>query len=105
MSFLDGKIGNRKNFLLRVRITDEQKKELDDMVAAYNTDMSNLTRQRLFRRPNIDYAKSEINNAIAKVKNGYQRTTQRVKEYFTEPEDIYLPTYASSQYGLMPAYR
>lgn len=104
MSILDGKIGNRRNIRLDVRLTDEEDKRLDNMVATYNMDRSELTRQRLFRNP-IDYARAEISNAIAKAKNGYQRTSQMVKRYFTEPEDAYLSAYAPVGYGLMPAYR
>ena len=90
--------------MLHVRLTDEEDKRLDNMVATYNMDRSELTRQRLFRNP-IDYAKSEISNAIAKVKNGYQRAAQRAREYFTEPEDAYMPTYTPPGYNLMPTYR
>ena len=104
MSFLDGKIGNRRNTLLRVRLTSEEKSKLEDMAASYNIDKSELIRQRLFGRA-IDYAKSEISNAIAKVKNGYQRTAQSVKSYFTDPEDVYLPAYAPASYGITTSYR
>ena len=104
MSLLDGKIGNRRNIRLDVRLTDEEDKRLNNMVATYNMDRSELTRQRLFRNP-MDYAKAEINNAIAKAKNSYQRTAQRVKNYFTEPEDAYLPAYALAAYGTNPGYR
>jgi len=104
MSFLDGKIGDRKNFLLRVRLSDDQRKSLENMAASYKTDMSELVRQRLFGRTS-DYVKSEINNAISKVKNGYQRTSQRVKGYFTDPEDIYMPAYAPAAYGPNLSYR
>lgn len=104
MSFLDGKIGNRRNTLLRVRLTPEEESKLENMAASYNMDKSELVRQRLFGRT-ADYIKSEISNAIAKVKNGYQRTTQGVKSYFTDPEDAYLPAYAPAAYITNPGYR
>ena len=104
MSFLDGKIGNRRNIRLDVRLTDNEDKRLENMAASYNMDKSELVRQRLFGRA-IDYAKSEISNAIAKVKNGYQRTAQSVKSYFTDPEDVYLPAYAPASYGITTSYR
>jgi len=104
MSFLDGKIGNRRNTWLQVRLTDNEDKRLENMAASYNIDKSELVRQRLFGRA-IDYAKSEISNAIAKVKNSYQRTAQSVKSYFTDPEDVYLPAYAPAAYGTNTSYR
>ena len=105
MSFLDGKIGDRKNFLLRVRLSDDQKKSLENMATSYKTDMSELVRQRLFGRT-ADYVKSEISNAISKVKNGYQRSSQRVKDYFAEPSDAYLFAYApAGSYGSSASYR
>lgn len=104
MSFLDGKIGNRRNTWLQVRLTGEEDKRLEDMAASYNVDKSELVRTKLFGRT-ADYIKSEISNAIAKAKNGYQRTTQRVKSYFTEPGDIYLPAYAPAAYGTNTSYR
>mgnify|MGYP001562457065 CR=1 FL=1 len=104
MSFLDNKIGNKRSARLQVRLTGDEERTLENMAASYNIDKSDLVRQRLFGRA-IDYAKSEISNAIAKVKNGYQRSSQRVKGYFTEPEDIYMPAYAPAVYGTNPGYR
>ena len=104
MSFLDDKIGDRRNALLQVRLTSEEEKRLENMASSYNMDKSDLVRQRLFGRT-ADYIKSEISNAIAKVKNGYQRSAQRVKSYFTEPGDIYLPAYAPAAYGINTSYR
>lgn len=104
MSFLDGKIGNKRSARLEVRLTGEEEKSLENMAASYNMDKSDFARQRLFGKA-VDYVKSEIDNAIAKVKNGYQRTSQRVKNYISAPEDIYSTAYSQSGYGLMPAYR
>jgi hypothetical protein len=56
-------------------------------------DRSDLVRAKLFGRT-ADYVKDEISNAIANVKNGYQRTAQRVKDYFADPSDAYLFAYA-----------
>ena len=104
MSFLDNKIGNKRSARLQVRLTGDEERTLENMAASYNIDKSDLVRQRLFGRA-IDYAKSEISNAIAKVKNGYQRTAQSVKSYFTDPEDVYLPAYAPAAYGTNIIYR
>ncbi len=104
MSFLDGKIGNRRNTWLQVRLTGEEDKRLENMASSYNMDKSDLVRERLFGRT-ADYVKSEISNAIAKVKNNYQKTSQRVKSYFAEPEDVYLPAYAPAAYGPNLSYR
>ena len=104
MSFLDNKIGNKRSARLQVRLTGDEERTLENMAASYNIDKSDLVRQRLFGRA-IDYAKSEISNAIAKVKNGYQRTAQSVKSYFTDPEDVYLPAYAPASYGINTSYR
>jgi len=104
MSFLDDKIGDRRNALLQVRLTSEEEKRLENMASSYSMDKSDLVRQRLFGRA-ADYAKSEISNAIAKVKSGYQRNAQKVKSYFTEPGDIYLPAYAPTAYGTNIGYR
>ena len=104
MSLLDGKIGNRRNDRLEIRVTDEEKRSIVNRASSYSMDKSDLVRQRLFGRT-ADYVKSEISNAIAKVKNGYQRTAQRVKSYFTEPGDIYMPAYAPAAYGTDTGYR
>ena len=104
MSFLDDKIGERRNALLQVRLTSEEEKRLENMASSYSMDKSDLVRQRLFGRT-ADYVKSEISNAIEKVKNGYQRSAQRIKSYFTEPEDIYMPAYAPAAYGTNTGYR
>ena len=105
MSLLDGKIGNRRNDRLEIRVTDEEKRSIVNRAASYNMDTSEFGRNLLLGRSFFDYAKSEISNAIAKVKNGYQRTTQSVKSYFTDPEDVYLPAYAPAAYGTNTSYR
>ena len=104
MSILDGKIGNRRNTWLQVRLTADEDKKLENLAASYNMDKSDLVRAKVFGRT-ADYVKDEISNAIAKIKNGYQRTSQRVKDYFAEPEDAYLPAYANASYGPRNSYR
>lgn len=104
MSFLNDRIGNKRSARLQVRLTGDEERTLENMAASYNMDKSDLVRQRLFGRT-ADYIKSEISNAIAKVKNGYQRTAQSVKSYFTDPEDVYLPAYAPAAYGTNTSYR
>ena len=101
MSILDGKIGNRRNNWLQVRLTGEEDKRLEDMAASYHVDKSDLVRQKLFGKT-ADYVASEISNAIAKVKNSYRRASQKASNYFANPEDIYVP---ESAYGLVPSYR
>lgn len=113
MSIQDGTIGNRKNGQAHIRLDIPDEKTLEQLTSMYNASKSDILRWGLNKIAyaagigigGIDYAKAEINNAVAKVKNGYQRTTQRVKDYFAEPEDAYLPAYAPVGYGLMPAYR
>lgn len=110
MSIQDGTIGNRKNAQLHTLVRSSIDEKVKDMAAKYGLTKSDIVRLGIYKMlyPGlnaVDYAKSEINNAVAQVKNGYQRTKQRVKDYFTEPEDIYIPAYAPHGYGLMPAYR
>lgn len=104
MSLADGTIGNRRNTDFHMRVTREEDRTLENMAASYNMDKSDFVRLKIFGRA-IDYAKSEISNAIAKVKNGYQRTAQSVKSYITDPEDVYLPAYAPAAYGTNTSYR
>jgi hypothetical protein len=106
MSFIDGKIGNRRNTWLQVRLTSDESNRLENMAASYDIDKSELVRQRLFGRA-VDYVKSEINGAIEKVRNGYQRATRAAKNYFSDPEDIYSMAYAQAQpgYGVNVRYR
>ena len=105
MSFVDGIIGTKRNTRLEVRLTTDEDKRLENMASSYNMDKSDLVRQRLFGRT-ADYVKSEISNAISKVKNGYQRSSQRVKDYFAEPSDAYLFAYApAGSYGSSASYR
>ena len=106
MSFIDGTIGNRRNNMLLVRLTSDENKTLENMAASYNTDKSELVRQKLFGRA-VDYVKSEIGNAIEKVRNGYQRAARATRNYLADPEDIYSMAYAQAQpgYGINLGYR
>lgn len=110
MSIQDGTIGHRKNTEIRFRVDNGLAKKVDDMVSKYGLTKSDVVRLGLYKMfyptlNGVDLARGEINNAIAKVKNGYQRTAQRVRDYFTEPEDIYMPAYALPSYAQSPNYR
>ena len=104
MSFIDGKIGDRRNALLQVRLTSNESESLESMATSYNMDKSELVRERLFGRA-VDYVKSEISNAIEKVRDGYQRATRATKNYFSDPEDAYSAPYLQEGYGLNLGYR
>ena len=110
MSIQDGTIGNRKNTQKHLVLDRQDDRTLETLASMYRATESDILRWGLKKMAysafgRIYTAKSEINNAIAIVKNGYQRTSQRVKDYFAEPEDVYSPAYAPVGYGLMPAYR
>lgn len=106
MSLINGTIGNRRNNMLLVRLTSDESKTLENMAASYNTDKSEIVRQKLFGRA-ADYVKSEISGAIEKVRNGYQNVARTAKNYFTDPEDVYSMAYAQAQpsYGINLGYR
>ena len=110
MSIQDGTIGNRKNARQHLALETTDEHTLESLASMYSTSKSEILRWGLKKVAydafsKIETAAFEINNAVAKVKNSYQRATHRVKEYFTEPEDVYLPAYVQPGYNLMPAYR
>ena len=110
MSIQDGTIGNRKNAQLHTLVSGDIEARVRDMASKYGITKSDFVRLGIYKMlysglDTVDYARSEINNAVAKVKSGYQRNAQKVKSYFTEPGDIYLPAYAPTAYGTNPGYR
>ncbi len=110
MSIQDGTIGNRKNAREHIALETADQHTLESLASKYNTSKSEILRWGLKKVADVAFSRietaaSEINNAVAKVKNGYQRSTQRVKSYFTEPEDIYMPAYALPSYAQLPNYR
>jgi hypothetical protein len=104
MSLIDNSMGYRRVHRLETRLTGYEQNKLENLAASYNMDKSEFVRQRLFGRA-IDYAKSEISNAIEKVRNGYQRAARAAKNYFSEPDDIYGFAYAQPGYGTSFGYR
>ena len=110
MSIQDGTIGNRKNGQQHIRLETSDERTLESLASKYNTSKSEILRWGLKKIAydtlnRVSNVTSEINNAIEKVRNGYQRTAKKVKNYFTEPEDIYLPAYALPSYAPSHNYR
>ena len=104
MSLIDGTIGNRRVHRLGIRLTGDEQNKLENIADSYNIDKSELVRQKLFGRA-ADYIKSEISNAIEKVRDGYQRATRVAKNYLSDPEDAYSAPYLQDGYGPNLSYR
>ena len=104
MSFIDNSIGSRRIHRLELRLTGDEQNRLENMVVSYNMDKSEFARQKLFGKA-VDYVKSEISNAIEKVRNGYQNVTRAARNYFSDPEDAYSAPYMQDNYGFSPVYR
>lgn len=90
----DNCAGERRNFMLRVRLTPNEENALEKMAQQNSTDISSLVRNVLFKYNPLTAAREEIQKAVNYVKNtakrAYSGAREKARELYDKMPD-YIP--------------
>lgn len=101
----DNCAGERRNFMLRVRLTPNEENALEKMAQETSQDISSLVRNVLFKYNPLTAAKEEIQRAVNYVKNTAKRAYFGAREKARELYDR-MPEYVPEDpaYAVAPNY-